>query len=109
MHDIPFLQIIMAVIGTGGALALILVVAKSKLPAATIQIQNESIRALQEQNKLLKENVVELSAVLVELKARVSVLETIPLQKMTDSLTLISQSLARLEASGNGSNITINK
>ena len=86
------------VIATTGAIAIILVAVRSKLPAATIQIQNDSIRALQEQNKLLKDNVVELTHILTELKVRVSVLETIPLQKMVDNLDLLSSAVVRLEA-----------
>lgn len=84
---------------------------RTKLPQATINIQNDAIAALERQNGILKDNLAEIQKLVVELKARVEIIETLPLKNIATSLEEIKQightNQALVQALAGGSNTTI--
>lgn len=100
LTPVTILEGVVAVIAIAGSIAFLWANLTSKLPSATVKIQNDNISALKEQNDLLKASVSELTAAITELNARVKVLETIPLSTMADSLSKIAASIEELRDIG---------
>lgn len=92
------------IIGTAGALAVIYVTVRSKLPQQTIQIQNDAIKALEKQNELLKEQIDELSNIVTKLNARVEVIETLPLERIDKNLDRLADALAQAKSIAEANN-----
>lgn len=100
MNLMSIVEVSGGIVGTAIALAVVYATLRSQLPQTTITLQTASITALEKQNELLKVNISELTKLVVELKARVSVLETIPLKTMTDSLATIAAGINALHDLG---------